>query len=158
VLRLASPCGDFVAPNWWLNDLMASLMPSRQIASAVLTVLLFGCRAAFAQSCVISGAHYNLTADTVSWSMKIDSGHHCSRGVRFANVEFESVALISPPQSGQVTLEGWGFTYAAKDDFRGQDLFAVKVFGKIRKRPGTSTIRILVSVVGTELSNGTPKN
>jgi hypothetical protein len=126
-------------------------MKMRQIAGAVLTVLLFGCRAAFGEGCVIKGPRYILAADAVSWSMKIESGHRCIRGIRFANVEFEGVTLISPPQSGQVVLQGWGFTYTPKDDFRGEDSFALEVSGKIRKIRGTSTIHILVSVVGTEL-------
>jgi Bacterial Ig domain len=125
-------------------------MNMRQIVGAFLTALLFGCRAAFAEGCVIKGPRYILAADAVSWSMKIESGHHCIRGIRFANVEFEGVTLISQPQFGQIVLQGSGFTYTPKDDFRGEDSFALRVSGKIRKIRGASTIHILVSIVGPD--------
>ena len=122
------------------------------IAGAVFIVVLFGCRAASAERCaMITGPRYNLVADTVTWSMKTESDHRCLRGFRYANVEFERVTLISPPRSGQVVLQGWGFTYTPKDGFRGEDSFDVEVSGKIRKIRGTSTIHVSVSVVGAEL-------
>jgi Bacterial Ig domain len=62
-----------------------------------------------------------------------------------------SFSLISPPRSGQVVLQGWGFTYTPKDGFRGEDSFDVEVSRKIRKIRGTSTIHVSVSVVGAEL-------
>jgi hypothetical protein len=124
----------------------------RQIAAAVLTVLLIGCRAASAERCLmVSGPRYHLVADAVNWSMTTISGHRCLRGVRYADVEFESVTLISPPRSGQVVLQGWGFTYTPKDDFRGEDSFALEVSGKIKKIRGSSTIHVVVSVVGSKL-------
>jgi hypothetical protein len=133
-------------------ELIPYKMKIRKIVATTAVILLFGCRAASAERCVIlSGPRYNLVADAISWSMRIASGHHCVRGVRFANVEFESVTLISSPQSGQVVLQGWGFTYTAQADFRGEDSFALEVSGRIKKVRGTSTIQILVSVVGNEL-------
>jgi hypothetical protein len=83
--------------------------------------------------------------------MKVKSGHRSICGLRFRRIEFESVTLISPPQSGQVVLQGWGFSYTPKDVFQGEDSFALEVSGEIRKMRGTSTIHISVSVVGSEL-------
>src|SRR5271170_7965930 len=80
------------------ND-FAMLPPTKlgQIATAVLAVLLLGCCAASAERCVItSGPHYHLVADVVSWSMKVESGRRCLRGVRFADVELERMVLVSP--------------------------------------------------------------
>jgi hypothetical protein len=126
-------------------------MKIKQVAVAVLTIFLLGSRPASAERCAVTdGPRYNLVSDTVTWSMKIESGHHCIRGVRFASVELESVTLIAPPKSGRAALQGWGFTYAADDDFRGEDLFVLGISGKIKKVHGSSTIRILVSVFGTE--------
>jgi hypothetical protein len=122
-----------------------------QIAGAALAVLLFGCRAASAEQCFISAPRYFLVADAVTWSMKVKSGHRAICGLRFRHVEFESVTLISPPQSGEVVLRGWGFSYTPKDDFQGEDSFALEVSGEIRKLRGTSTIHVSVSVVGSEL-------
>jgi hypothetical protein len=80
--------------------------------------------------------------------MKIAAGRSCVHGVRFRNVEFQSLELVSPPRSGQISLQGPGFTYAAKADFRGEDSFSLAVFGAIYKTPGSSTIHVTVSVTG----------
>ena len=91
----------------------------RHAFQIVVVIMLLGVRAASAQSCAVDGPRYNLTEDTVHWSMKIGSGRSCIRGIRFANVHIESVKLISPPQSGQIALQGSGFTYSAKANFVG---------------------------------------
>jgi hypothetical protein len=123
-----------------------------QIAGAALTVLLFGCRVASAEQCVIlSDPRYKLAADAVTWSMKVKGGHRSICGVRVHLVEFESVRLVSPPQSGQVELQGWGFSYTPKDGFWGEDSFALEVSGNLKKLRGSSTIHIVVSVVGGDL-------
>jgi hypothetical protein len=64
------------------------------------------------------------------------------------NVVIENVELISSPQSGQVTMQGRGFSYTAKSNFHGEDSFTVVVSGVINRMPGSSTIRVDVSVVG----------
>jgi hypothetical protein len=114
----------------------------------ILVFCLLGGRVASAQSCVIDRPRYNLIEDTVGWSMKIAGGRSCARGVRFANVIIESLKLVSPPQSGQIALQGLGFTYTAKADFRGQDSFSLTVFGTANKTRGSSTIHVTVSVTG----------
>jgi hypothetical protein len=122
------------------------------IAGAALTVLLFGCRAASAEQCIIlSDPRYNLAADAVTWSMKVKGGHRSICGVRRHFVEFENVTLVSPPQSGQIVLQGWGFSYTPKDGFWGEDSFALEVSGNLKNVRGSSTIHIVVSVVGGDL-------
>jgi photosystem II stability/assembly factor-like uncharacterized protein len=148
--------------NWW------GILPRREkgrdekmkpswIACLIsLTLISSGLRAASAIPCVVSGPRYGLVADTVDWSMKIGSGRNCARDFRFntalstspAKVVVENVKLVSPPQSGQVTIEGSGFSYSAKSDFQGKDSFAVAVSGANNGKPGSSTIRIDVSVGG----------
>jgi hypothetical protein len=49
-----------------------------------------------------------------------------------------------------VALVGWGFTYTPDKGFQGQDQFVVTVSGKIKKKHGTSTIHVLVSVTQSE--------
>jgi hypothetical protein len=129
------------------------LAPLRQTAGAVLIVLLLGCGPASAVRCITTGSRYNLVADTVTWSMRVETGQRCIRGVRYGNVELEHLKLILPPQSGEVALVGWAFTYSADEGFLGQDQFVVEVSGKIKKVHGTSTIRVFVSVVQSELSH-----
>jgi hypothetical protein len=113
----------------------------------VFVLWLLSGRVAFAQSCLIDAPQYNLREDTVSWSMTMVSGHRCVRGVRSSNIQFESLKLTSPPQFGQVALQGSGFIYSPKADFQGQDSFAIVVFGAVDSRRGSSTIQITVSVI-----------
>ena len=122
-------------------------MTSAQISCAALIAFLSqGIRAASAIECVVSGPRYALTSDTVDWSIKIGSGQSCIRGLRFNNVAVESVKLVSPPQAGQVTMHGPGFTYSAKADYEGEDSFTIAVSGTINRSRGSSTIRIMVSI------------
>jgi hypothetical protein len=114
--------------------------------AALIAFSSLSTRAAYATECVVSGPRYGLTSDTVDWSMKIGSGQSCIRGLRFNNMAIERVRLVSPPQTGHVTLLGPGFTYAAKSDYEGRDAFAVAVSGTINRVRGSSTIRITVSI------------
>lgn len=124
---------------------------SARAACLVLPALLLlsGSQAANANQCFINGPRYQLESDTVEWRMKIRSSENCVRGVRFSYVYNATVSLVSPPQFGQVTLVGLlGFSYTAKSDFQGEDLFVVGVSGFKNKASGVSTIRIVVSIVG----------
>ena len=118
------------------------------IANATSLIWLLGVGVALAEPCHITGPRYNLVGDTIQWSMVIQSGHSCVRGLRFANVTIESVEVVSKPQSGQLALLGWGFTYSPGADLAEKDFFALTVLGKINKKPGRSTIQVTVSVVG----------
>jgi hypothetical protein len=116
-----------------------------------------------ASSCVVSGPRYRLMAEAVDWSTRIGSGQGCIRDLRLntalsvsPNVVIEDVKLISPPQSGQVTMQGSGFSYTAKSDFQGEDSFTVLVSGSINRIPGVSTIRFVVSVVGAPSLHAVP--
>jgi hypothetical protein len=97
---------------------------------------------------------YQLQSDTVQWLMQIHAGQSCVRGVRFGNVAFDKINLISPPHYGQVTLLGSGFSYRAKSDFQGEEFICYGVSGAIKKVSGTSTIHIVVSLGNVSPSQG----
>jgi hypothetical protein len=121
-------------------------MKTAQIAGAAL-VVLFGCRGALAEPCVIINRQiYNLVADTVNWSTRIGDSRNCRYGIRYAKVQLERMTLVSPPRSGHVVLQGSAFTYVPKKDFQGDDSFDLEVAGQIQKVRGTSTIHVVVSV------------
>jgi Bacterial Ig domain len=101
---------------------------------------------AYAIECIVIGPRYGLTSDMVNWSVKIRSGQSCTRSLRFDNVAIESLELVSPPQTGKVTLQGPSFTYSARSEYKGEDSFTVAVSGTINRSRGSSTIRIIVSV------------
>ena len=116
-------------------------------ASVFFAFLLISAPApAYAFACIVHGPRYELTSDIVNWSMKIGSGQSCIRGLRLGNVVIESLELVSSPRTGQVTIHGPGFAYAAKSEYEGEDFFTLAVSGKINRLRGSSTIRITVSV------------
>jgi hypothetical protein len=98
-----------------------------------------------AQTCHMNAPRYSLSEDIVSWSMTIENGRSCIRGVRFANVQFEGLKLVSPPQFGEVALQGSGFIYSPKANFHGHDAFSLVVIGAVNRKPGSSTIQVTVS-------------
>jgi hypothetical protein len=106
---------------------LSALMPLRPAA----ILLSLGSQAASAAPCTVSRQRYSLVADEVTWSMRVESGHRCTHGVRYYNIELGQLKLISPPSSGEVSLPGWGFTYLPKEGFLGSDQFVVG-------SPGTS--------------------
>lgn len=95
-----------------------------------------------AQGCLINAPQYSLSSDTVSWSLSVEAGHSCTRGVRFSDVYLESLTLLSPPQFGKVDVQGFGFIYSPKADFHGRDSFALALLGAVYRNRGSSTIYV----------------
>jgi hypothetical protein len=117
------------------------------LSASLLALCLVFVWPALGHACVlVRGPQYQLKSDTVDWTMQIGSGQSCIRGLRDRGVTIETAKLISLPQSGQVKLLGPGFSYTAKSDFQGEDSFAIQVSGMLNRIPGTSDIRIIVSV------------
>ena len=85
--------------------------------------------------------------------MTVADGRSCTQGVRFGNVLFESLKLISPPQFGTVELQGSGFIYSPKADFQGPDPFALTVLGAIYGNRGSSTIYVTAFVTPSGTRN-----
>jgi hypothetical protein len=113
-------------------------------------ILLLGLSTVSAEPCQIDGPRYNLASDIVEWSMVIRRGHSCIGGIRFANVIFQSLKLVSKPQYGKMELQGPGFIYSAKADGEGgTDSFTVAVAGEIKRRAGISMIHVTVTVPGS---------
>ena len=79
------------------------------------------------------------------WSMTIEFGRSCLRGVRFSNVKFDGVKLVSPPHFGEVTLHGSGFVYSPRVKFSGRDEFSLEIVGVVYGRQGRSIIHVTVS-------------
>src|SRR6516164_5911736 len=115
-------------------------------AAIVCGIFLLGFNTVSAEPCQINGPRYSLTSDTVEWSMVIQRGYSCIRGMRFGDVIFRSLKLVSKPQYGKIELRGPGFTYSAKADGGATDYFTVAVAGEINRRAGISMIHVTVTV------------
>jgi Bacterial Ig domain len=140
---------DFAKKMTWMTPVRTACL-----ISFMLMLLSLGTRSSFAGECLISGPRYQLHSDTVEWRMEIEDGKSCIRSVRFDDVANATVHVISPPQSGRVVLLGPAFSYSARSGFHGEDSFAVVVSGDVNKVSGTSTIRVVVSVVGASQAAG----
>jgi hypothetical protein len=111
------------------------------------SMLLFAVPA-IADSCLFSASPpFQLSSDTVEWTMQIASGATCTRGLKLGSTNIKDVKLIAPPQSGKVDIKGPSFSYTAKADFQGQDEFTVQVSGTVVRIAGASDVKVTVSVV-----------
>jgi|HubBroStandDraft_6_1064221.scaffolds.fasta_scaffold2347583_1 hypothetical protein len=117
-----------------------------QVFLRAVLVIFLPIRSALALQCFLGGPPYQLSSDTVEWSMTIASGQSCIRGLRTPFVVLDEIKLVSAPQWGQVTLEGPAFVYKGNSNFQGEDSFSVLVSGKVNRLVGSSTIRVRVSV------------
>ena len=118
----------------------------RRVAFLVFLGLWSFVGSANAQTCRAHAPRYSLQDDVVRWSITIVSGRSCTRGVRFKDVQFGSLKLVSPPRFGRVQLAGPGFVYSSKADFHGQDEFSLIVVGAVQGTPGKSTIHVTVFI------------
>jgi parallel beta-helix repeat protein len=96
---------------------------------------------------MLNDPRYQLASDTVRWSLELNAGETCIRGVRFNNVVVDKLLVLSAPQTGHVALQGTGFSYKAASDFQGRDFFSLVVSGASKKVPGNSIIEVEVSVI-----------
>jgi hypothetical protein len=117
-----------------------------RLADAFLSLIFLGILSTLADACVFKGARYQLASDTVRWSIELSSGETCTRGVRFNTAVIKKLVVASAPQTGQVLLQGTGFSYKAASDFQGHDFFALSISGATNKVAGSSKIEVEVSV------------
>jgi hypothetical protein len=151
---------DAAQSDVYQKNQMKSSMPvarviRQNISLIILVVSLLSARDASAQGCLVDAPQYNLSNDTVTWSLSVVAGSSCIHGVRFGNVHFENLKLISPPQFGKVELQGFGFIYSPKPDFQGRDSFALAMIGAVYGNRGSSTIYVtaFVSPGGTRITS-----
>lgn len=108
--------------------------------------LIAGTQSAQAGDCVPGGPAPKLNSEIVNWSIAIVSGQVCLRGVRSSTMILESVTISAPAKVGKATVQGYGFSYEAPRNFKGEDSFSVNVVGTNRGVRGDSTIVVNVLV------------
>jgi hypothetical protein len=112
---------------------------------SALLVLSLGVPAASATACIINGPQYQLQADTVEWQLIIRNGQSCLRGIGYKSVARPVIKIVSPPRVGNLAVQGPSFTYTAGTI---KDSFSIEVSGFANGGNGSSTIRVVVSVIG----------
>ena len=108
--------------------------------------LLLGMFGAQAGGCIIDGPPPRLDSQPVEWTFTIASGQSCTRGLRSGAMTLDSVSIVLPAKVGEVTAQGYSFSYKAPRDFKGEDSFSVTMIGTNRRIRGSSTIQVHVSV------------
>jgi hypothetical protein len=104
----------------------------------LLAWLLVGVLSAKAGDCVPAGPRAQLDSETVDWT--------CLRGLRSRAMTLESLVVSAPAKFGEAMVQGYGFSYKAPRDFKGEDSFSVTMSGTNRGIRGNSIIRVQVSV------------
>jgi hypothetical protein len=99
-----------------------------------------------AADCTIAGPRPQLDSQPIEWKLAIGSGQSCIRGLRSNAMILDSVKISEPAKFGDVTTQGYSFTYRAPREFKGDDTFAVAMSGTNRGVRGTSVILVHVSV------------
>jgi hypothetical protein len=66
-------------------------------ANVFLSLIFLGILSTLADACVLNGPGYQLASDTVRWSLELNSGESCIRGVRFNNMAFDKLMVVSAP-------------------------------------------------------------
>jgi hypothetical protein len=108
--------------------------------------LIVGTQSANAGDCIPGGPFPTLNSESVDWNIVIPSGRTCLHGLRTGAMLIKSVAISAPAKFGEAIVQGYGFSYEAPPDFKGEDSFAVTLVGTNRGISGNSIIRVHVSV------------
>jgi hypothetical protein len=100
---------------------------------------------ASATNCLKDHDPYQLTGDSIEWSMTIAPGTDCIQGLRWSYMQIYAVWVLEKPANGELVTVGSGFRYFAKPGFSGTDKFSLVVIGKNRREEGYSTVEITVT-------------
>src|ERR1700719_1195166 len=96
-------------------------------------------------SCLKGHKPFQLSGDSIEYSMAIAPGADCIQGLRWSFMQVYTVWVLEKPANGELVMVGPGFRYFANPDFAGTDKFTLVVVGKNRHEGGFSTVEITVS-------------
>jgi hypothetical protein len=96
-------------------------------------------------ACLKGHKPFQLSGDSIQYSMSISPGADCIQGLRWSFMQVYAVWPLKKPANGELRMVGPGFRYFAKPGFTGTDKFTLVVVGKNRHEEGYSTVEITVS-------------
>jgi hypothetical protein len=112
---------------------------------ALVLSVLAPAPASASPNCLKDQKAFNLTGDSIEYSMTIAPGANCIQGLRWSFMQIYAVWILEKPKRGEIVLVGPAFRYFAKPDFSGTDKFSLVAVGKNRHEEGYSTVEITVS-------------
>ena len=138
---IRSPAGHWTQANKTAEMKRRSV---RTILAAGLFLALAP-RLAIARECLSHPPPLLFKSDTVQWSIVIARGNECIQGLRGKTMIFESAAIVEPPKTGRVVVQGPSFHYYASEA-AGSDSFGLTVVGTSMRMRGTSTVKVNIQV------------
>ncbi|MCJ9701532.1 Ig-like domain-containing protein [Bradyrhizobium sp. SHOUNA76] len=95
--------------------------------------------------CIKERTPFELSGDTVTWTLTIQPGSDCIQGLRWSYMQIFKVSVVRGPSRGQLTVVGSGFRYLAAADKQGPDKFTLLISGKNLHGAGTSTLEVEIN-------------
>jgi len=103
--------------------------------------------------CLKDPKPFDLSLDTVNWTMSAAPGSECIQGLRHSTMLISNITVWKPPTKGKIVLVGTGFRYFADPASHEADSFTLLVIGQNRHEAGTSVVEVSVkSAPGNKLS------
>lgn len=97
-------------------------------------------------ACLKDHKAFQLSGDSIEYSMAIAPGAECIQGLRWSFMQVFAVWVLKKPVNGELVMVGPGFRYAAKPNSSGTDKFSLLVVGKNGlQEEGYSTVVVTVS-------------
>lgn len=93
-------------------------------------------------TCILHPQPFKLQSDTVQWLIKIKPGTECIQGLRWSTIMIDAIAVVEPPKSGRLVLQGPSFRYFSDPTARGADHFKIAITGTSLHIGGTSLIEV----------------
>jgi len=97
--------------------------PRRIAFLTILSLWPLSGTTANAQTCHVDGPRYGLLEDTIDWTMTIVNGRSCIRGVRFANIQIDSLKLSFSTAVRRASVARFRFHIFSQSEFSRRRVF-----------------------------------
>jgi len=117
----------------------------RNLIIAALLVQILACYplpVSAGGTCILHPQPFKLRSDTIQWLIKIKPGAECIQGLRWSTIMIDAIAVVDPPKSGRLVLQGPSFRYFSDPAAQGADHFKIVIKGTSLHIGGTSAIEV----------------
>lgn len=93
-------------------------------------------------TCILHPQPFKLQSDTIHWVIKIKPDAECIQGLRWSTIMIDAIAVVDPPKSGRLVLQGPSFRYFSDSAAQGADHFKIAIKGTSLHIGGSSSIEV----------------